>query len=1151
MIMRQLCKELENNPAVQSILHKESALGNLSLSEEALLLATAFTRSSQSFFIVKNNAYSAQKLQERLQCLLEEPVLFFRKEDSFRVEAIAASPETRAEQMEVMHMLLKTKKVLCVTHTGAIMRYLPSPTVFKEHTLHIETDQEISFEELKERLFSAGYAHVDRVDQPLCYASRGGIVDVYSINHEYPIRIEFFDNIIESIRYFDISTQRTIQVIRQADIIPASDLLFTDRQIGTIVEKANADMRKHERLLQGTSKEELHSHIDQDLDGICNHAKDPHLYKYFAYVDDPSTILDYVEDPLIVLSSEEEIHDNERRITEETVSYIQELYEEGQSLPIYALFSDISSLIAPYHPIRFHLFADHKKSIQSGILIQTQINLLFEKNMEEVCRQGKTKRVILLVNHKEKEAILRYAKDHDISMRVLTDKDEIQDGIQIMEHSFPEGFLCMKENISVFTGKELFQEAPKLSRYSNKFKEAEVLHDYMELEPGDYIVHNLHGIGRYLGIVTKTINDVKKDFLNIAYKGDDILLVPLDQFRLVRKFVSKEGASPKLNKLGSGDWEKTKSRIHEKIAELAERLMKLYSVREGKIGFSFSKDTPLQKQFEDDFEYELTDDQKKAIEEIKLDMESSQPMDRLLCGDVGFGKTEVAIRAAFKAVVDGKQAAFLCPTTILSLQHYKTFKKRFRNYPVEIEMINRFVPLKDQKQILQRLKNGQVDILIGTHRLLSADVEFKDLGFLVIDEEQRFGVEHKEKIKELKNSIDVLSLSATPIPRTLQMSLIGIRSLSQLDTPPLNRMPVQTYVIEKNFQTSVEIMQRELSRDGQVFYLYNNVKDIYILANRFKKALPDATIAVAHGQMHRDDIEEVMMKFTANEYQILFCTTIIETGIDIPNANTIIIDQADRFGLSQLYQIKGRVGRSDRLAYAYLMYDPQKQLSEIAMKRLTSIKEFTQLGSGYKIAMRDLTIRGAGDMLGPQQAGFIDTVGIDMYIEMLNEAIMEKKGVRKEKASSLPQTNAKVNAYIPDNFTSQDYEKLTIYQRIDRIRTKKELMDMLEEIRDNYGRLPKSVQMLFEKKRLDILVNEEQVESFKETPKQIEIIFTSVWSNRIDGVKLFEMMTAISRDIMIRYADKKIIMRIPKVKDWLLIVIEVLEQSANMKKCDV
>lgn len=383
------------------------------------------------------------------------------------------------------------------------------------------------------------------------------------------------------------------------------------------------------------------------------------------------------------------------------------------------------------------------------------------------------------------------------------------------------------------------------------------------------------------------------------------------------------------------------------------------------------------------------------------------------------------------------------------------------------------------------------------------------------------------------------------------MSLIGIRSLSQLDTPPLNRMPVQTYVIEKNFQTSVEIMQRELSRDGQVFYLYNNVKDIYTLANRFKKALPDAAIAVAHGQMHRDDIEEVMMKFTANEYQILFCTTIIETGIDIPNANTIIIDQADRFGLSQLYQIKGRVGRSDRLAYAYLMYDPQKQLSEIAMKRLTSIKEFTQLGSGYKIAMRDLTIRGAGDMLGPQQAGFIDTVGIDMYIEMLNEAIMEKKGVRIEKASSLPQTNAKVNAYIPDNFTSQDYEKLTIYQRIDRIRTKKELMDMLEEIRDNYGRLPKSVQMLFEKKRLDILVNEEQVESFKETPKQIEIIFTSVWSNRIDGVKLFEMMTAISRDIMIRYADKKIIMRIPKVKDWLLIVIEVLEQSANMKKCDI
>lgn len=1145
--MNNILKELQQNPGVQSILKKESLIGNLSLSEEALLLASAFVQTNQSFMIVKNNLYSAQRLFDRLQCLLNQDVLLFSVEDSFRVEAIASSPETKASQMEVMHALLRQKKVICVTHTGAIMRYLPSPEIFQSCTIQLETNQEISFDELKRKLFTAGYRHVDRVDQPLCYASRGGIIDVYSMNHEHPLRIEFFDNIIESIRYFDISTQRTLEVIDETEIIPATDLLFHDHQIATIVEKANVELERHERLLQGSLKETLRDQVDQDLDALSNHNHETHLYKYQSYLNESYTIFDYAHQPLIFLSSEEEIKDNEHRIMEETVSYIQELYEEGLSLPIYSLFADIHKHLQSYDTIHFHLFSDYKKAVQSEILVQTQTNLLFEKNMEQVCYEAKSKRVIIFVSKKETETVVQYCKDHGIVFHMIDEDDDIHQGIQIMVHPMPEGFVCIQEKISTYTGKELFQEAPKISRYSNKFKEAEVLHNYMELVPGDFVVHNLHGVGKYLGIVTKNIEHIKKDFLNIAYKGDDILLVPLDQFRLVRKFVSKEGASPKLNKLGSGDWEKAKSRISEKIAELAERLIKLYSVREEKIGFAYSKDNELQAQFEADFEYELTDDQKKAVEEIKLDMEHTQPMDRLLCGDVGFGKTEVAVRAAFKAVIDHKQVAFLCPTTILSLQHFKTFKRRFKDYPIEIEMINRFVSPKDQKAIIERLNKGSIDILIGTHRLLSKDIKFHDLGFLVIDEEQRFGVEHKEKIKELKNSVDVLSLSATPIPRTLQMSLIGIRSLSQLDTPPLNRIPVQTYVIEKNFQVCVEIMQRELARNGQVFYLYNNVKEIYNLANKFKKALPDIQIGVAHGKMHRDDIEDVMMKFTANEYQVLFCTTIIETGIDIPNANTIIIDQADRFGLSQLYQIKGRVGRSDRLAYAYLMYQPQKQLSEIAMKRLTSIKEFTQLGSGYKIAMRDLTIRGAGDMLGPQQAGFIDTVGIDMYIEMLNEAIMEKKGVKVEKAPEMIQSNAKVNAYIPDQFTSQDYEKLTLYQRIDKIQTKKDLMNMLEETRDNYGKLPKSVQMLFEKKRLDILINEKHVESFKETPKLIEIVFTSAWSNHIDGVKLFEMMTSVSRDIMIRYTNQQIIMKLPKVKDWLIIVIEVLERTESMQ----
>ena len=560
----------------------------------------------------------------------------------------------------------------------------------------------------------------------------------------------------------------------------------------------------------------------------------------------------------------------------------------------------------------------------------------------------------------------------------------------------------------------------------------------------------------------------------------------------------------------------------------------------------------MQREFEDQFEYELTEDQQHAVEEIKHDMESPRPMDRLLCGDVGFGKTEVAVRAAFKAVMDNKQVAFLCPTTILSMQHYKTFIDRFRDYPVNIKVVNRFVPRKEQNQIIQDMAEGKVDIIIGTHRLLSKDMKWKDLGFLVIDEEQRFGVEHKERIKELKTGIDVLSLSATPIPRTLQMSLVGIRSLSQLNSPPSNRHPVQTYVIERNFNMIREIIQRELARNGQVFYLYNRIEDIYQVAKELRKAFPDIGIGVAHGQMDREDIEDVMMEFNANKYQVLVCTTIIETGIDIPNANTILIEDADRFGLSQLYQIRGRVGRSSRVAYAYLMYRPQKQLNETAMKRLKSIREFTQLGSGYKIAMRDLTIRGAGDLLGPQQAGFIDSVGIDMYMEMLHDAIARHRGLKQEEKEEAPvrSTNVQVDAYIPDQFAPEDGDKLSLYQQIEKIRTVEELHRLMDEVRDLFGKLPNEVRLLFEKKQLDLLAAQPYVEDFKETPRELRIIFTKEWSDHVDGVKLFERMNQISRLIRLGYAEGKVSLIIPKSRRQLEISIdgveiEILQQESK------
>lgn len=1144
--MRTILKYLENNPAVNGLLNNENRLGNLSLCEEALIVATAFSKSPKNMVIVKNNLYTAQKLHQMLLSFIDD-VLLFAMEDSLRVEAIASSPESKAMQLESMAKMMDHKPKIIVTHAGALIHYLPSPSVFYEHTIKLKVDENFGYEKLKHLLVESGYQHVSRVDQPLCFASRGGIVDVYSMNHEHPIRIEFFDNEIESIRYFDISTQRTISLLNNADIIPASDLLFSNDELKEIVEKANKLLEKVSPNQENKGISPLSENINYQIDQLCNHQFSAGLYRYLTFLDKSYSILDYCEDPFIIISSKEEVKDSIKHIQEENVAYIQELVQEDKALPKYSLFHDLLRLVTPYKVNEIGIFIDHSHPLSSGIMNVTMFDLNIEKSMELILHQSKDKKIIFALSKSEIKIVRDYLDDHNILYDLIKKGDDFNGKVSIIEEEMTEGFSCTLEKIEVYTGKELFHTRPKFSAYANKFKEAEVLHNYMELEVGDYIVHQQHGVGKYLGIVNKEINGLHKDFLHVAYKGDDVLLVPLEQFRLIRKFLSKEGATPKLNKLGSGDWEKTKARISENIKELADRLVKLYASREDHIGYAFSKDSPYQQQFEDDFEFELTKDQERAVKEIKADMELSKPMDRLLCGDVGFGKTEVAMRAAFKAVIDNKQVAFLCPTTILSSQHYKTFIKRMKSFPIRIEVINRFVSTLEQKRIIQEMNEGKIDILIGTHRLLSKDIVFKNLGLLVIDEEQRFGVEHKEKIKEFKNSIDVLSLSATPIPRTLQMSLIGIRSLSQLDTPPLNRMPVQTYVIEKNFSIIKEIIQRELARDGQVFYLYNNVKEIYNLATKLRMMMPEIKIGIAHGQMAKEEIEEVMMRFTANEYNLLVCTTIIETGIDIPNANTIMIENADNFGLSQLYQIKGRVGRSDRLAYAYLMYSPQKQLSEIATKRLKSIKEFTQLGSGYKIAMRDLTIRGAGDMLGPQQAGFIDTIGIDMYIEMLNDAISERKGIEKLVEPEMKRVNANLDAYIPQTFAPQDYEKITLYQRIDKVKSKQELLAIMDEIKDNYGKLPKAVQLLFEKKRLDILANEENLDQFKENNNDIELMFSKDWSSKVDGVKLFEDMTTISKDITIRYVSQKIIMKVKKTKDWLAIVIEILEKTKKNK----
>ena len=1097
--------------------------------------------------IVKNNLYTAQRLAEKLKSLLSPQVCaLFSVEESLRVEAIAASPEAMAEKVETLNRLLNEDQLICVTHASALVRYLPSPAQFKLCTIVLKTGMDVSMNELKRTLIAAGYQQTARVDQPLCFASRGGIIDIYSINSETPVRIEFFDTEIDSIRTFDIATQRTLEVKAETEIVPASDLLLDDDQITLIQERVRRHLESLKSRYTHGEYEQIEGIIDLDMETMRAHLRESRLYPYLSYLDDNSSLIDYCPKAQVFLSHPDQIKTHLHQLSEETTAYIQEMTQELKMLPRFTVQHELNTVLAGRKITEIDSFDSLRKVPHAMIREVALPNETLAMKLEIALKEGRGRQLYFFLQEHELKEVVPILKGKEIPF-LIDDFKPRDEGLVLIHQALDEGFEALKENFVVYTSHELFKKKTKLGRYASKFKEAEALNSYQELQPGDFIVHSQHGVGQYLGIVTREFNGVHKDFLRVVYKGNDELLVPLEQFRLVRKFVSREGVVPKLNKLGSHDWEKTKQRLKDNVNEIADRLVKLYSQREENIGYAYGPDTPLQQEFEDDFDYDLTPDQALAVQEIKKDMMQPKPMDRLLCGDVGFGKTEVALRAAFKAITEGKQVAFLCPTTILSLQHTATAMKRFENFPIRIEVLNRFVVESKQKEILRELKEGKVDMIIGTHRILSKDVQFHDLGLLVIDEEQRFGVEHKEKIKEMKESIDVLSLSATPIPRTLQMSLIGIRSLSQLETPPSNRMPVQTYVIEKNRSLVKEVIERELARQGQVFYLFNNIQEIYNVARQIKQDVPEAEIAVAHGKMSRDEIEEVMMQFTDNEVNVLICTTIIETGIDIPNANTILIENADTFGLAQLYQIKGRVGRSDRIAYAYLMVRPRKQVNEIAQKRLQAIKEFTELGSGYKIAMRDLTIRGAGDLLGPSQSGFIDTVGIDMYIEMLQEAIAEKKGEVKPEVKEPVRAQVQVDGYIPKQFAPLDFEKISLYQRIDATADEAQLMALKEETQDYFGKMPKSVGLLFEKKRLDILLNEPRIDSFRDVKNQMEIVFSKAFSDHIDGVKLFETFTTISKDIQLRYVQGKIIVRLPKKGNELALAIEVLDQSKKLE----
>lgn len=1123
---------LKQNLAFQALLNGKGNIVVNDISDEALLLTSAFLKLKKNIVVVKANQYEANMLYQKVMLLNEKVVSLFAVDESYRIEALAASPELLGQRIDTLYQLTKNEPRILITHSQAILRYLPSKQLFIDNCLKVKVGMQIDIYDLKKSLLKSGYQSAIKVDQPFYFSKRGGVIDVFSIQYPNPIRIEFFDDEIESIRFYNQNTQRTIENINEITILPASDILYDDQEVTRVIGKIN-DLRDSQvEVLDELYVEEFLNKVSIDQENLRNHDTGFSMYSYYILFNQTASIGDYLDDSLIILSNSQDINFAYKNYLEENFYYYQELTNVGKSVKGLNLFRDLYEVV-DRATVEFKSFATDEKDVKfngRAIMIDSQDEKMLISQIRSYLKLSTV--IIALDDEHQIRLISELLNRHELLYTLLDDSGKFYPGLNLVIDKVGFGFELVDENIVIISSNELFKTKNVKKPKYFKYKNAKVLKDYQELDVGDYVVHDNYGIGQYLGIKTLEVQGIHRDYLYVAYAGDDTLYIPVEQFNLVRKYSSSEGKVPKINKLGSSQWQKAKAKARNKVDDIADKLIEIYAARMNQTGYAFSKDNEMQLEFENAFGYELTEDQVRSVKEIKEDMEKPQPMDRLLCGDVGFGKTEVALRAVFKAILSNKQVAFLCPTTILSMQHYKTMLDRFENFPVKVALLNRFTSTKQKNQILKDLKEGNIDLLVGTHRILSKDIEFKDIGLLCIDEEQRFGVKQKEKIKEYRKIIDVLTLSATPIPRTLQMSLMGIRGLSQIETPPKNRQPVQTYVIEKNDVLIKQIIERELARDGQVFYLHNRTSNIANIADKIGRMVPDARVVVGHGKMEKNELEDVMMRFVNKEYNVLICTTIIETGIDIPNANTIIVENADKFGLSQLYQIKGRVGRSNRGAYAYLLYSPSKVLTEEASKRLKAIKEFTELGSGYKIAMRDLAIRGAGDILGGTQSGFIDSIGFDMFMKILQDSVNQKMG-KQEQEIDIKNVNVNVDGYIPHDYVSSDIEKLELYQRLDNAKTISAIDHLKTEFVDYYGKLPDEVATLIEKRKLDILASSKIIDVLEEKKGNIEITFSSDYSRNVKGDQLFELVNRLFTRPRFKQIDNKIAIVLPKGDQWL------------------
>ena len=1028
--------------------------------------------------IVTFSALKAKEIYDDIKGFTDDVVMYPSKDFIF-FSADVHGNLILQQRLEFIEKIVEDKPFTVIVTADAFMDKIQPLDKIKDNYLEISEGSVIEQDALKKKLVKMGYEAVEQVDSPGQFAIRGSIIDIYTLTDEVPYRIDFWDDEVDIIKSFEIENQRSIENLESIKIYPATEYFFTEEEIKAGLDKIKLELNKTvEKFRKKFKTEEAHRLKTTVEEFITNMEINPFGVSIDSYVnyfsDSLTSLLEYFDNPIFFIDEPKRVLEQLNAVNGEFKDSMTNRLEKGYVLPgqtdVLWDKERITDKINSYTKVVFTAIAQKVSVFDTEDFVEVDArnispyNNKFEMLVEDLKRYKKQKYSVLLVTTSATRG-QRLAEDlRDFGISAFYEKDdtrEVNPGeVMIISGRLRKGFTYPMVKFVAISDTDIFGERKKKRRKKHGYSGSNIS-SFSDLNIGDYVVHENHGLGIYRGIEKVEVDHVVKDYIKIEYAGGSNLYILATQLDMIQKYADSEAKKPKLNRLGGQEWNKTKSKVKKAVVEIAKELVELYAIRQNGQGYAFSPDTEWQKEFEEMFPFEETDDQLNAINEVKKDMESTKIMDRLICGDVGFGKTEIAIRAAFKAIQDNKQVAYLVPTTVLAQQHYKTFKQRFKDFPVRVEMLSRFRTKSNIDQNIRDLKKGYVDIVIGTHRLLSKDVKFKDLGLLIIDEEQRFGVKHKEQIKELKNNVDVITLTATPIPRTLHMSLIGIRDMCVMEEPPQDRMPIQTFVMEYNEEIARDAINRELARGGQVYFVHNRVQDIADMAASVQNMVPDANVAFAHGQMSERQLEEIMYDFVNGDIDVLVSTTIIETGLDIPNANTIIIHDAERMGLSQLYQLRGRVGRSNRMAYAFLMYSRNKMLTEVAEKRLGAIRDFTELGSGVKIAMRDLEIRGTGNLLGAQQSGHLEAVGYDLYCKMLNQAIEVLKGETPEEDFET-KIDLMCDAFVPASYIKNETLKMDIYKRIAGIETDEEYEDMQDELIDRFGDIPSQVENLLQ-----------------------------------------------------------------------------------------